>query len=77
MLKQERKINMKITSTMALAAILALAAAPTAGAQTFHGDGYPGYSRGWQSRAVALPQGGPSAAEEAQFDRASRTWDNG
>lgn len=68
---------MKTTRTLTFAAILALVSTMAA-AQTFHGDGYPGFARDgrWQSRAVALPQG-LSAAEQAQFRRASRSWGGG
>ncbi|MBV8841139.1 MAG: hypothetical protein JO000_31770 [Alphaproteobacteria bacterium] len=67
----------KTTSTLASAVMLALAST-VAGAQMSQRSGHPGSSRDarWQSRAVALPQG-PSAAEQAWFRRASRSWGGG
>jgi len=68
---------MRIAGMLTLAAALAIAST-MAIARTSHGNRYPDSSRiaAWQSRAVALPQG-PSAAEQALFRRASRSWGGG
>ena len=65
---------MKI-AIIALAVVLALASS-IANAQAFQGSGHH-HSGAWRSRAVALQQDGPSAAEQAWFRRASRSWGGG